>query len=125
MRNKGGNFALGAIVGPVVGVRHSVRSRVIVVGVAVAVVIAVALIPTTVGIFCSCTCCASSVGIDTNCFYDMAVLLQQFIDLRLLLVYLCLLFSDDLQQVVILRCHLWYVLFVGRCRYRHFAEIVY
>ena len=48
MQTKGGNVALRAIVGPVVGGRHSVRSRVIVVGVAVAIVIAVALIPTTV-----------------------------------------------------------------------------
>ena len=59
-----------------------------------------------------------------NNFYELAVLLQQFINLRLLLVYLGLLFSDYLQQVVVLSCHLLYVLFVGRCRYRYFAEIV-
>ena len=68
MQTKGTNGARRAIVGYVVGGSHSVRSRVIAIGlaVAVAVVIAVAKIPTTVGIFCSSTFCASSVDIGTN-----------------------------------------------------------
>ena len=123
MRTKG---TLREFVGSVVGGSHSFQSRVIAVGVAVAVaiVIAFASIPTMVGIFCSSTCCASSVGIGTNFVYELAVLLQQLINMRLMLVYLGLLFSDDLQQVVVLSCHLLYVLFVGRCRYRYFTEIV-
>ena len=100
------------------------RSRVVVVGVVVAVVILVALILTSVGILCPCTSSASSVGFDTKFVYKLAVLLQKFINLRLLFVNFCLLFSDDLQQVVVLRCHLMYVFLVGRFRYRHFAEIV-
>ena len=91
----------------------------------VADVIVVASIPITVGIFGSCTRCASSVDIGTNFFDDMVVLLQEFINLRLILVDLGLLFPDDLQQVVVLRCHFLYVILVGRCRYRHFAEIVW
>ena len=69
----------------------------IAVGVAVAGVISVATIPTTVGIFRSCTSGASRVGIVTNLVYELAVLLQQFINLRLMFVYLYLLCSDDLQ----------------------------
>ena len=42
----------------------------------------------------------------------------------MMFVDLCLLFSDELQQVVVLCCHLMYVFLVGRCRYRHFVEIV-
>ena len=120
MQTKGTNCALRAIFGSIVDGRHSVHSRVIAVGVAVAVVvvIAIASIPTAVGIFCSSTCCASSVGIDTNFFYDMAVLLQQFINFLLMLVDLGLIFSEHLQQVVVLSRHLLYVLFVGRCHYR-------
>ena len=126
MQMKGENGTLMEIVGSVVGVSHSFRSRAVAVGVtvAVAVVIAVASIPTTVGILCSSTCCASSVGIVTNFVYDLVVLLQQFINLRLLLVDLVLLLSDDHQHVVVLSRHLLYVLFVGRCRYSYFAEIV-
>ena len=78
------------------GVSCSARSCVIVVGVAVVGVIEVASIPTTVGIFRSCICWTSSVGIGTNLVYELSVLLQQFINMRLLFVYLCLLFSDDL-----------------------------
>ena len=54
---------------------------------------------------------------------ELVVLLQQFMNLRLLLVYLVLMFPDDLQQIIVLSCHLLYVLFVGSCRYRYFAEI--
>ena len=88
MRTKGKNGALRVVVGSVVCAHHSVRSRVIAVGVAVAVTvgIAVALIPTTVGMFCYFTCCASSVGIGANFVYNLAVLLHQFINMRLLLV---------------------------------------
>ena len=81
----------------VVSGKYSVRSHFIAVGVSVADVIAVALVPTTMGIFRSCTCWASIVGIVTNFDDELSVLLQQFINLRLLFVYLCLLFSDDLQ----------------------------
>ena len=56
-------------------------------------------------------------------FRELSVLLQQFINMRLLIVYLGLLFSDDLQHIVILSRHLLSVLFVGSCRYRYFAEI--
>ena len=99
MHTKGENGALREIVGSIVGASHSVQSHVIAVGAAVAIAggIAVALIPTTVGILCSSTCCASHVGIGANFIYDLAVLLQKFINLRLMLVYLGLMFSDDLQ----------------------------
>ena len=50
-------------------------------------------------------------------------MLHKFTNLSLLLVDLGLLFSDDLQQIIILSRHLLYVLFVGSCRYRYFAEI--
>ena len=114
------------IIGYFVGGSHSVWYCVIAVDVAVdiAVVIAVATVPITVGILFSCTCCASSVGIGTSFVYDLAVLLQQFINMCLLLVDLGLLFSDDLQQVIVLSCHLLYVLFVDHCRHRYLAEIV-
>ena len=85
---KGTNGELEAIVCSVAGGSYSVRSRFSAVGVAVASVIAVASIPTTMGISPSCTCWASSVGIFTNLVYELAVLLQQFINLRLLFVYL-------------------------------------
>ena len=120
---KGTNGALGEIVCSVAGGSCSVRSRFISVGVAVAGVIAVATIPTTVGIFGSCTCWPSSVGIVTNLVDELAVLLQQFINMRLLFVNLCLLFPNDLQYVVVLCGHLLDVFLVGRCRYRHLAEI--
>ena len=68
-----------------------------VVGVAVAGVISVASIPTPVGIFRSCTCGASSVGIVTNLVYKLAVFIQQFINLRLMAAYMYLLFYDELQ----------------------------
>ena len=128
MRTKGTNGALREIVGSVVGASHSVRSRTIAVGVAVAVSIgiAVASIPTTVVILCSSICCVSSVGIGVgaNFFDDLVVLLQEFINLRLILVDLGLLFPDDLQQIVILSRHLLYAIFVGSCRYRYFAQII-
>ena len=127
MQTKGVNCALWDIVGYVASSRSSVQSRVIAVGVAVAVAvgIAVALIPTTVGISRSSTCCASSVGIGVgaNLVYKLAVLIQKFVNLRLLLVYLGLLFPDDLQQIVILSRRLLDVLFVGSFRYRYFVEI--
>ena len=125
MRTKGENGALRAIVGSVVGASHKFRSRFITFGVtvAVAVGIAVSSIPNMVGIFCSSTCLASSVGIGANFFDELAVLLQQFINLRLLLVDLGLLFSDDLQQIVIFSRHMLYVRFVGSCRYCYFVEI--
>ena len=97
MRTEGTKGALRAIFGSVVGGIHSGRSRF---GTAVAVVIAIAPIPTKGGIFCSCTCSTSSVGIGTKFVYELAVILQQFINLRLLFVNLCLLFSDDLLKVV-------------------------
>ena len=100
MRTKGSNFVLWAIFGSVVGDSHSVRSRVIAVGVvvAVAVGIAVALVPTTVGISSSSTCCASSVGIGGGADFvdELPILLQKFINLRLLPVNLGLLFPDHL-----------------------------
>ena len=125
MRTKGTNGALWKILGSVVGSRSSVRSRVIAVGVAVAVAvgIAVATIPTTVGISRSSTCCASSVGIGVAADFvdELSVLLQQFINLRLLLFDLGLLFPDDLQQIIILSRHLLDVLFIGSCCYHYFA----
>ena len=126
MLTKGTNGTLREIVGSVIGGSHSVRSCIITVGVVfeVVIVIVVASIPTTAAIFCSCTCCTVSVGIGTNFVYELAVLIHQFINMCLLLVDLGLLFSDDLQQVVVLSCHLLYVLFVSCCRYRYFAEIV-
>ena len=81
------------------------------------------MIPTTVGIFCYSTCCAFSIGIGANFVDDMAVMFQQFINLRLLLVDLGLLFPDDHQQIIILSRHLLYLIFVGSCRYHYFAEI--
>ena len=129
MRTKGTNGALWAIVGPVVGSSSQIRSRVIAVSFGVAVVvavgIAVASLPTTVGISRSSICCASSVviGVGANFFDELAVLIQQFINMCLLLVYLGLLFPDDLQQIIILSRHLLDVLFVRCCRYRYFAEI--
>ena len=94
MQTQEPNDALRSIVFFVVGGSHSVWSRVISVGVAVgvAVVIAVALIPTSVGIFCSCNCCVYSVGIGTKFVYKLAVLLQQFINMRLLFIDCCLMF---------------------------------
>ena len=93
--------------------------------VAVAIGIVVALIPTTVGISTYSTCCASSDGIGVGADFvdELSVLIQQFINLCLLLVDLGLLFPDDLHQIFILSRHLLYVLFVGSCRYRYFAEI--
>ena len=90
MQTKGTNGALRYIVGSVGG-SHIVRYRVIVVGVAVA------WIPTTVGIFCPCTYSASRVGISTKFVYELEFLLHKFVNLSLLLVNLCLLFSDNLQ----------------------------
>ena len=101
----------------------SVRYCFIYIGVAVAGVILVALIHTLVGIFRSCTCWASSVGIVTNLVDYLNVLLQQFIDLSLLLIYLSLLFPDDIQSVIVLCGHLLDVFLVGRCHYRHLADI--
>ena len=127
MSKKGENSALWEIVGSVVGAIPRVRSRVISVGfaVAVAVGIAVASIPTTVSILSPSTCCASSVGsgVRANFVDEMAVLLQKLINLLLLLVYLALLFPDDLPQIVIFSRHLLYVLFVANFHYRYFAEI--
>ena len=125
MRTKGKNSAIWEIVGSAVGASPSIRSRVMVVGVAVAVAIGIVLskIPTTVGISRSSTCCASSVGIvgGANFVDELAILIQQFINLRLLLVDLGLLCPDHLQKIVILSRHLLDVLFVGSCRYRYFA----
>ena len=83
------------------------------------------MIPTTVGIFISSTCCASIVGIGVGANFvdEMAVLIQQFLNLRPLLLYSGLLFPDDLQQIVILSRHLLDVLLVGCCHYLYFAEI--
>ena len=125
MRMKGTNGALWAIFGSVIGASPSVQSRVVAVGIAVAVAvgIAVATVPTTVGISSSSTCCASSVGIGGGADFvdDLTILLQQFINLRLLLVDLGLLFPDHLQQIIVLRHHLLDMLFVGSCRYRYFT----
>ena len=125
MQTQSTNGALRAIVGSVVGGSHSGQPHVVVFGVVVAVVIAVASILTFVGIFYPCNYSTSSVGIGTKFVYKLAVLLQKFINLRLMFVNLCLLFSDNLQQVVVFCCHLLYVLLVGRFRYRHFTEIVF
>ena len=125
MRTKGTNNSLWEIFGSVVSASTSVRYRVIAVGVAVAIAvgIAVASIPTPVGIFISSTCCASSVGIGggANFVDEMAILIQKFINLRLLFVNLGLLFPDHLQQIVILSRHMLDVLFVGSCRYLYFT----
>ena len=125
MCTKDKNGALWSIVGSVVGASPIVQYRVIDVGVvvAVAVDIVVASLPTTVGIFSSSTCCASSVviGGGANFVDELAILLQQLINLRLIFVYLGLLFPDHLQEIVILRRHLLDVLFVGSCRYRYFT----
>ena len=125
MQTKGGNGAPWDIVGSVAGSCCIIRSCVIDVGVvvAVAVGIAVASIPTTAVISSLSTCCSSIVGIcfGANFVDELVVLLQQFINLRLLLVYLGLLFPDNLQQIVILSRHLLDVLFVGSCRYRYVA----
>ena len=125
MRAKGTNGTLWAIVCYFVGAIPSVRSPVISGGVAVAVVvgIAVASVPTTVGIYSSSNCCASSVGGGASFVDELAILLQQFINLRLLLVSLCLLFLHHLQQIIILHRHLLDVLFVGSCRYRYLTYI--
>ena len=117
MRTKVTNVALWASVGYVVGAIPSVWSRVIAVGVTVA------LVPNTVGVSGSSTCCASSVGMSggADIVDELPILLQKFINLRLLLVNLGLLFPDHLQQIVILRRHLLDMLFVGSCRYRYFT----
>ena len=88
MQTKGANGALWGIFGS----SYLIQYRVIAVGVAVAVAvaigIAVALLSTMVGIFISSTCCASSVGISVgaNFVNELAVMLQQFINMSLLLV---------------------------------------
>ena len=125
IQTKGTNGALWSIFGSVVGASPIVRYRVIYVGVvvAVAVGIAVASVPTTVGIYSSSNCCASSVGGGASFVDELAILLQQFINLRLLLVSLCLLFLHHLQQIIILHRHLLDVLFVGSCRYRYLTYI--
>ena len=101
MQTKGKNCKLRAIVGYVVGATPRVQSCVIAVGVAVAVAvgIAVASIPSMVGISRSSTCCASSVGIGGGADFvdELPIMLQQFINFRLLLVDLGLLFPEHLQ----------------------------
>ena len=101
MQTKGTNVALWAIFSSVVGASPSVRSRVVAVGVAVSVAVGIAFatVPTTVGISSSSTCCASSVGISGGADFvdELPILLQKFINLRLLLVYLGLMFPDHLQ----------------------------
>ena len=125
MRKKGTNGAIWEIVGSVVGASPCVRSRVVATGVAVSVAVgvAVALVPTTVAISSSSTCCASSVGIGGGADFvdEVDIMLQQFINLRLLLVNFVLLFPDHLQQIVVLRRRLLDMLFVGSCRYRYFT----
>ena len=90
-------MALWEIVGSVVGTSPGVRSRVVAVGVVVAVsigiAVAVALVPTTVAISSSFSCSASSFGIGGGADFgdELPILLQQFINLRLMLVNLGLL----------------------------------
>ena len=119
MRTKGANGALLEIGGSVVGARPGVRSRIVSIGVVVAVAVGIAVsvasFPTTVTISSSSTYFASSFGIGGGANFgdELPILIQKFINLRLLLVNLGLLFSDHLQQIIVLRRHLLDMLFVG------------
>ena len=94
---EGTNGALGAIFCSVSGDSCILWTCFVADGVAVAGVVSISSIPTPMGIFRSCTCGASSVDIVTNIIYELAILLQQFINLSLMFLYLFLLFPDDLQ----------------------------